>query len=85
MELVNENTTYTTSEFKKSLEENLGFKVDLVQTDNGLKFVNDAERTNKKSRIQKVLESLGIKHKRTRLVKKRKKLLIDIQHGKENL
>ena len=40
--------------------------MDLVQTDNGLEFINDADRTSKKSRFQKVLESLGIKHKRTR-------------------
>ena len=66
LELVNENSTYTTSSFLTRLEENLGFKVDLVQTDNGLEFTNDTDRTNKKSRFQKVLKSLGIKYKRTR-------------------
>lgn len=66
LELVSENSTYTTSKFLTRLEEKLGFKVDLVQTDNGLEFINDADRTSKKSRFQKVLESLGIKHKRTR-------------------
>jgi len=33
LELVNENSTYSTSEFLKSLEIKLGFKVKLVQTD----------------------------------------------------
>ena len=67
LELVNENSTYTTSNFLTRLEENLGFKIDLVQTDNGLEFINDPDRTRKKSRFQKViLESLGMKHKRTR-------------------
>lgn len=38
--------------------------MDLVQTDNGLEFINDSDITSKKSRFQKLLESLGIKHKR---------------------
>lgn len=66
LELVNENSTYTTSNFLTRLEENLGFKVELVQTDNGSEFVNDFDRTTKKSRFQEVLEKLGIKHKRIR-------------------
>ena len=66
LELVNENSTYTTSRFLTRLEKNLGFKIDLVQTDNGLEFVNDPERTNKKSRFQETLEKLKIKHRRTR-------------------
>ncbi|WP_242955239.1 DDE-type integrase/transposase/recombinase [Herbinix luporum] len=66
MELVNENSTFTTSNFLTRLEENLGFKVDLVQTDNGFEFVNDSERTSKKTRFQRVLKRLNIKHKRTR-------------------
>jgi hypothetical protein len=66
MELVNENSTYTTSNFLKRLEEKLGFKVELAQTDNGLEFVNDPDRTSKKSMFEKQLESMHIKHHRTR-------------------
>lgn len=66
MELVNENSTYTTSNFLTRLEKNLGFKIDLVQTDNGFEFVNDTDRTSKKTRFQRVLNRLNIKHKRTR-------------------
>ncbi len=66
LELVEENTTYTTSEFLTRLEQNLGFKVDLVQTDNGYEFVNDTDRTNKKTRFELHLEERGIKHKRIR-------------------
>ncbi len=66
MELVEENSTYTTSNFLTRLESNLGFKIDLVQTDNGLEFVNDREQTSKKSRFEIYLEKLRIKHKRTR-------------------
>ena len=66
MELVEENSTYTTSSFLKRLEDNLGFEVELVQTDNGFEFVNDPEKTNKKSRFQKQLKRLNIEHKRIR-------------------
>ena len=66
IELVNEKSTYTTSEFLKKLEDILGFKIKLIQTDNGTEFVNDPEVTDKKSRFEKLLEILGIEHQRTR-------------------
>lgn len=44
----------------------MGFKIELVQTDNGFEFVNDPDKTNKKTRFEKQLEKMGIKHKRTR-------------------
>ena len=66
LELVNELSTYSTSNFLKRLEDKLGFKVELVQTDNGIEFVNDQDITNKKTRFEKYLEKLDIKHKRTR-------------------
>ena len=46
LELVNELSTYSTSNFLKRLEDKLGFKVELVQTDNGIEFVNDQDITN---------------------------------------
>lgn len=66
MELVEENSTYTTSEFLKRLENNLGFKINLVQTDNGFEFVNDPDKTKKKTRFEKQLEEMEIEHRRTR-------------------
>lgn len=66
LELVDGNNTYITSRFLGRLEKNLGFRVRLVQTDNGLEFVNDQDRTRKKSRFERRLEKLNIKHKRTR-------------------
>lgn len=65
-ELVSENSTYTTSEFLKRLEEKMGFKIKVVQTDNGSEFVNDSDKTTKKSRFQNQLKRMGIEHKRTR-------------------
>ena len=66
LELVSENSTYTTSEFLMRLEGKLGFKIKLVQTDNGLEFINDSDKTNKKSRFEKQLEKMKANHQRTR-------------------
>ena len=66
MKLVEEKSTYSTSNFLLQLEKQLGFKIDLVQTDNGLEFVNDQEITKKKTRFEIFLEKLGIKHHRIR-------------------
>ena len=66
LELVEENSTYTTSEFLKVLEDKLGFEIDLVQTDNGFEFVNDPDVTNKKTRFEKELVEMEIEYKRTR-------------------
>lgn len=65
VELVKENSTYSTSEFAKTLEKRLGFGIKEIQTDNGREFCNDREQTAKKSRFEKVLERLGIAHVRT--------------------
>lgn len=66
MEMVEENSTYTTSNFVKRSEHGLGFKIKLIQTDNGLEFVNDKEITTKKTMFEKCLEEMGIEHKRIR-------------------
>ena len=66
LDLAVENSTYTTSNFLKRLEDKLGFKIKLVQTDNGLEFVNDSDKTSKKSRFEEYLENMGIEHKRIR-------------------
>ena len=66
LELVNENSTYSTSEFLTRLEDKLGFKVDLVQTDNGFEFVNGSDRNNTKTRFENYLQQMNIKHHRIR-------------------
>nr|WP_240430530.1 DDE-type integrase/transposase/recombinase [Suicoccus acidiformans] len=65
LDLMNENSTYTTSEFLIDLEKRMGFKIDKIQTDNGKEFTNDSYETDKKSRLQRVLEFLGISYKTT--------------------
>ena len=66
MELVDEKSVNHTSDFVKTLEEKIGFKIKTIQTDNGTEFVNDLDVTNKKSLFQLTLEELDIEHKRTR-------------------
>ena len=66
MEIVKENSTYSTSNFLKRLEDKLGFKIDLIQTDNGREFVNDPDQTDKISRFQKYLKKMAIRHHRIR-------------------
>jgi transposase InsO family protein len=84
MEIVEENSTYTTSNFVKRLEDGLGFKIKLVQTDNGLEFVNDPDKTSKKSRFEKYLEEMGIEHKRTRLYSPWQNGIVERSHRIDN-
>jgi len=55
---VEENRTYTTSEFLKRLKDKLGFEIDLVQTDKGFESVNDPDVTNKNT-VWKTIERDG--------------------------
>lgn len=64
LKLVKEISTYETSQFVYELEEKMGFKIKTIQTDNGREFCNDEK--HRKSLFQRVLEELGIRHKRTR-------------------
>ena len=66
MELVEEHSTYNTSEFLKWLEGKLEFKTELIQTDNGSESVNDLDKTNKGSRFEKQLRKMKVKYHRTR-------------------
>ena len=66
LKIVKEKSTYETSKYLLELEKNMGFKINTIQVDNGYEFVNDAEKTNRKTRFQFVAEYLGMKIKRTR-------------------
>ena len=66
LKIVKEKSTYETSKYLLELEKNMGFKINTIQVDNGYEFVNDAEKTNRKTRFQFVAEHLGMKIKRTR-------------------
>ena len=65
-EIVDEKSVTHMANFILRLEENLGFKVKTVQTDNGREFVNDKEISNKKTIFEKNLEELNIEYKNAR-------------------
>lgn len=65
-EIVDEKSVTHTADFVLRLEENLGFDIQTIQTDNGREFVNDSEGTNKETIFEKNLKKLGIKYKNTR-------------------
>lgn len=64
LQIVNEHSTWTTSQFLRTLEAKMGFKINLVQTDNGREFCNDPD--SPKSLFEKTLCELEIEYKRTR-------------------
>lgn len=64
--LVDEKSVTHTARFVLDLEEQLGFKIHKVQTDNGPEFVNDQEITQKKTVFEEALECLGIRYQNTR-------------------
>ena len=64
LKLVKENSTYETSKMLVRLENDFGFKIKTIQTDNGREFCNDREQ--KKSLFERVIESLRIEYIRTR-------------------
>lgn len=66
LEIVDEKSVTNTSRFVKTLQNSLGLKINTIQTDNGPEFVNNQIDTNGPTLFERTLESLGIKHIRTR-------------------
>ena len=66
LKIVKEKSTYETGKFLESLEKKMGFKISIIQVDNGTECVNDEDRTTKSGRFQKIAESLGMQIIRTR-------------------
>lgn len=66
LEIVDEKSVTNTSRFVKTLQNSLGLKINTIQTDNGPEFVNNQIDTNEPTLFERTLESLGIKHRRTR-------------------
>lgn len=66
LEIVDEKSVTNTSKFIKTLEKTIGLKINTIQTDNGPEFVNNQIETKEPTLFEKTLETLGIKHRRTR-------------------
>jgi transposase InsO family protein len=65
LEAFEEHSTYSSTQFLKHLIERFPFKIECVQTDNGMEFTNrlDKSNSNKKTMFELKLEQLGIEHK----------------------
>ena len=66
LEIVDEKSVTNTSRFIKKLEEEIGLKINTIQTDNGPEFVNNQIDTNEPTLFEKTIEQLGMNHRRTR-------------------
>jgi len=66
LDIVDEKSVTNTSRFMKTLEEQMGLKINTIQTDNGPEFVNNQVDTNLPTLFELTLEELGINHRRTR-------------------
>ena len=66
LEIVDEKSVTNTTRFVKKLEKTMGLEINTIQTDNGPEFVNNQVETKEQTIFEKTLESLGIKHRRTR-------------------
>ena len=60
-----EHSTYASEEFLKIIIKKFPFKIECIQTDNGTEFTNrlNPQGTTKKTKFEKTLEKLGIRHK----------------------
>jgi len=61
---VDEKSTYQTTKFLETLEAELGFKIEKIQSDNGREFTN--AENGKKTLFELKLEKLVIEYMRTR-------------------
>ncbi len=64
LRIVDEKSVTHTANFLETLEDEMGFKIKTVQTDNGREFVN--ESLEKESMFEIKLKELNIEYKRTR-------------------
>ena len=64
LSIVDEKSVTHTANFLETLEDEMGFKIKTVQTDNGREFVN--ETLEKESMFEIKLKELNIEYKRTR-------------------
>ena len=66
LDIVDEKSVTNTSRFVRTLEEQMGLKINTIQTDNGPEFVNNQLETDLPTLFELTLEELGMNHRRTR-------------------
>lgn len=66
LDIVDEKSVTNTSRFIRTLEQQMGLKINTIQTDNGPEFVNNQLETDLPTLFELTLEELGMNHRRTR-------------------
>ena len=66
LDIVDEKSVTNTSKFMRALEEQMGLKINTVQTDNRPEYVNNQLETNLPTLFELTLKELGMNHRRTR-------------------
>ena len=66
LKIVKEKSTHETKKFIKELEKRMGFKIKIIQVDNGTEFVNDGDKTDKDSAFEKAVKEEKMEIRRTR-------------------
>ena len=65
--IFDEHTSWNAVKFIKYVQKRFPFKIQCVQTDNGLEFTNALHNCNSKAQFEEYLEKKGIRHKRIRV------------------
>lgn len=66
LRIVKEKSTYETTEYLKESSAAMGFPIRMIRVDNGSEFVNDGDRTSRRSRFEEAAAALGMDLRRTR-------------------
>lgn len=85
LKLVEEQSTYETSKFIFNLEKQMGFKIKLIQTDNGSEFVNTNAIRRKSTMFEDTLKKLRIVHKTTRPYSPWQNGVVERSHKLDNI
>lgn len=65
--IFDEHTSWNAVRFMKHVQKRFPFKIQCVQTDNGVEFTNALLNCTSKAQFEEYLESKGIRHKRIRV------------------
>jgi transposase InsO family protein len=84
LEGFDDNSSYSAAIFIRNAAKAFGFKIECVQSDNGLEFVKWGEARSKPSLFQKQLAAMGIRHKLIRPFTPRHNGKVERSHRKDN-
>ena len=82
--IVDEKSVTHTATFLIDIEEQFGFNIRTIQTDNGPEFTNAIFQTNQKSVFEEILEIKAIKYQRTRPYSPWKNGIVERSHREDS-